>query len=403
MIKDGITQEITVNRSVYNCSEVLSSCITNEIAVRCYRDFNSFCVWNACGQLQNISIDDLVSTLRNTFLVKEYGIIISDCVSEDAHMSSVRLTNDHIFIFLDTNSRTSVTVDGDYSEDEVKYGDGDARNTKDAINLWSVQFGGNIDTCRAIAALLKQYIVKINRERKGIFCITEGRGRLDLTHIGYPGKEIIKTNYSELVMKGFDRIVKDICSKKPSGFLTIISGPPGTGKTYMVRGIIDATEKDALFITIPPSTVASMSGPHIVPLLAEIREYYLRDKTCVVFVIEDADDILVPRGADNMSSISTLLNCTDGITGSMFDMRFIATTNADSLTFDNALIRPGRLSCKLDIDVLNRREAIIAYNIITNSNDGKNVIMKDMTLAEVYAKANGNDFEIDDSKKKVGF
>jgi hypothetical protein len=51
----------------------------------------------------------------------------------------------------------------------------------------------------------------------------------------------------------------------------------------------------------------------------------------ILFIIEDADDCLVPRGSGNVSTISSLLNYTDGIFGSMLDLRIIATTNAEKM------------------------------------------------------------------------
>jgi ATP-dependent 26S proteasome regulatory subunit len=229
-------------------------------------------------------------------------------------------------------------------------------------------------------------------------------GGLRLHHLGYPGKAIIPTNYSAKVMEGYERIVNDIQSDKPAGCLSIISGPPGTGKTYFVRSVIEATDADSLFIMIPPDVVASMSGPQMIPLLMRIKEEYLETKSNVVFVVEDGDTILIPRSIDNQSHISTLLNITDGILGSLFSMRVLVTTNANALDFDEALTRPGRLSCRLQIGALSHTEAIIAYDAITKTHDGCKLVKGEMTLAEVYALANGNDYTFEDEDKgRVGF
>ncbi len=48
-----------------------------------------------------------------------------------------------------------------------------------------------------------------------------------------------------------------------------------------------------------------------------------------MLIVEDADECLVQRGSDNMSTIASVLNISDGILGSILDVRVLATTNAE--------------------------------------------------------------------------
>ncbi|MFA5024131.1 MAG: AAA family ATPase [Patescibacteria group bacterium] len=386
-------QNIGIARNVYDSSDALDVLITNKVMMECYRSEKNFSNETFFAQMTGIVIEDFVALLKKDFGLKIYTQQAFDSIF-DPNISSISLAGDKMF----------VKLMGKHSSDnllrEVK---GDNHSKPVETNRWTVMYGGTASGCHNLKELFKKYFLKVNSEFKGIYCMTNIGNGLSLTHVGYPGRALIDTNYSKVSIEGFGRIVSDIISKTPVGCLSIISGPPGTGKTFMVRGIIDAAEKEALFVMIPPEVVASLSGPNMIPMLMEIKESYLGKKTGVVFIIEDADSILVPRGVDNMSSITTLLNITDGILGSLFDIKVLATTNASSLDFDTALTRPGRLSCRLVVEELNKDEAIGAYDALTNSQKGIEVVKGSMTLAEVYALAFGNDYIFEDKKEKLGF
>ena len=68
--------------------------------------------------------------------------------------------------------------------------------------------------------------------------------------------------------------------------------------------------------------------------------------------MEDADVCLSERKAENMNSISSILNLSDGIIGSLLDLRIVATTNTPVTEFDKALLRKGRLSAHMKVGAL---------------------------------------------------
>ena len=395
MIK--LEQYSSINTPVYGSTESLDACICAQVVKNCYENDGNFNSLSLYGTLAG-DIEDLVATLKNRFTLEEHTRRISECIYADARVTKIHLSGESCYVFL-TRLRGSSRASIDDEDDYMPNTGGESIEN----NNWEVSFGGARKTCESLMAIFRACITKINEESKGIYCVMDTQRGLRLNHVGYPAKKLIPTNYSKKVLEGYERIISDIASDKPQGALSIISGPAGTGKTYMTRAIIEATEREALFIMIPPSIVDNMSGPHMIPLLVDIKSEYLQNKQCVVFVIEDADSILVPRGADNMSAISNLLNCTDGILGALFSMRVVATTNADSVKIDDALVRPGRLSCKLEVGPLSKEEAIAAYDAITKTSNGAGLIDSAMTLAEIYALANGNDYICEEHETHLGF
>jgi len=140
-----------------------------------------------------------------------------------------------------------------------------------------------------------------------------------------------------------------------------------------------------MFVLIPPDMLTSLAGPELLPLLMNNKMAY-NTAGPLILVLEDADRCLVKRDGDNMNSIQSLLNLSDGILGSLLDLRIIATTNASKLEIEEAILRPGRLSQRIEVDALNKDEANNLFNKLIPAN--KSFKFKDKaTLATVYSLA----------------
>lgn len=172
-----------------------------------------------------------------------------------------------------------------------------------------------------------------------------------------------------------------------------------THNTFFVRSLVSQVP-EAFFVVIPPAMVKNLGDPSIVPTLLDLKSDYSRSDEIeerthgpVVLIVEDADECLVHREADNMSSISSILNFTSGILGDLLDIRIIATTNAKKTEFDEALVRSGRISSFVHIDKLSRQEAIRVYRRIMGDDtldyDGGTL------LADIYSLAK-------ETKKELG-
>jgi hypothetical protein len=245
-------------------------------------------------------------------------------------------------------------------------------------------------------------------ETDNIYVIASNADGLSLNNLGSLKYNFIRENYEEKVLRGFDYVVSEYNKVNPSGRITIMNGIPGGGKTNLLKGVISSI-KNSTVILLPAKFVVELDSPSIVSLLIEERSdrygsLHSADSkeknTPILFIIEDADDCLVPRDGANMSTISSLLNYTDGIFGSMLDMRIIATTNADHMDFDKALLRPGRLCRHIVVESLSPEKATEIYYRLGGKG---NPYTGKKTLAQVYADVKGDfeDAEID--KKVVGF
>lgn len=188
-------------------------------------------------------------------------------------------------------------------------------------------------------------------------------------------------NYATEVIDGVNRIREDLQVATPSGRFSILDGPPGTGKTHIVRSLLKAPINGHTII-VPPHATASLQDPAFAELLLNMRGSFAGP---IFLVIEDADQCLAARKAENMSAISTILNLTDGILGTALDLRVLATTNTSKTEFDEALLRPGRLSAHVHVGRLDREHAQRVYGRLTGGTSTRPV--RGNTLAEIYAEA----------------
>lgn len=191
-----------------------------------------------------------------------------------------------------------------------------------------------------------------------VFAIVSYSGRLSLSSIGDAGIPLNKINYTDKVNADYKYIIQDLKSKSPSGRIIIFDGEPGTGKSHIIRALL-LDVPGAMFVLVPPDMVSSLSGPEILPLLLTQKQSLALNGP-IILILEDADKCLVTRQSDNINSIQSLLNLGDGILGSLLDLRIVATTNAKKIEIEPAILRPGRLSKRVEVNEL---DAVTAHKI----------------------------------------
>lgn len=217
------------------------------------------------------------------------------------------------------------------------------------------------------------------------------------TSMGVGGETLLRDNYSDEVLRGYDRVVHDLTAKEPAGRVAIFSGKPGTGKTFLIRGLLNEI-KDAIMVLVPANLIAQLGQPGMIPALVELHKE--RDEKPMIFIIEDADEVLATRMGDNMSAVSAVLNLGDGILGKLLDIRIVATTNAAHQDLDEAIMRPGRLSASVQVGPLPYEKALAVFERLA---PGRELERGKHTLAEIYQKARDAGWVPAGTKQAMGF
>ena len=280
------------------------------------------------------------------------------------------------------------------------------------IHVWVMCADENI--CQKIVSIIANNIVPAEgRTADKVFVIGMSNSAYDFYKLGIASIPLERDNYTSKVIGAYDEAVADLRTTAPRGRLTIFDGPPGSGKTHLIRAFINDI-KNGIFVFVPPSIVDFLSSPELLPMLIK-KKSSSQIEGPIVFIFEDADNILTARTKDNLSVISTLLNMTSGLLGSMLDIRASATTNSPTGDIDPALLRPGRLSVHSTVGNLNSHEATKVYKRLTGATrikivpepkqgpTYKEAISKDsISLAEVYRLARDNGWQppVENQRKK---
>lgn len=221
---------------------------------------------------------------------------------------------------------------------------------------------------------------------------------LSLRTLGMAGEPFVPENYDPKIVEDYQHVVKDLKSAEPCGRVVILDGEPGTGKTRMIRAMINEVS-EATTILVPSQMAGKLGEPGFLNVLIDNR----RKGHPIILLIEDADACLASRKADNESDISALLNFGDGIFGSQLDLRIIATTNRSLKDLDYAVKRPRRLCRRIEVGRLGHEQAQKVYERL----GGKGTVFTKgyFTLAEAYAAAHpeGAQQEAEKPRGRVGF
>lgn len=164
---------------------------------------------------------------------------------------------------------------------------------------------------------------------------------------GYPN---VITRTRELIenqINNRDILIK-IGARPLKGIL--LTGPPGTGKTFLAR--IIAQEINAVFFLISgPSIISKWLGDSESALRKIFEAATANDKKNAIIFIDEIDSIAERRSGDSHEAsrrlVAQLLTLMDGFDEKTKNVIVIAATNrADSI--DPALLRPGRFDSEIE-------------------------------------------------------
>ncbi|KAK5584657.1 hypothetical protein RB653_006273 [Dictyostelium firmibasis] len=159
----------------------------------------------------------------------------------------------------------------------------------------------------------------------------------------------------------FPDIFKTLGIDPPKGIL--LKGPPGTGKTHLVRTVCDAYDIEMISIDC-----TKISGSYIGETEENLRNVFQQasDKSIaksnspVVVFIDEIDTICPPRSKSSQNEsriVGQFLTLLDGIGGRKGNLIIIAATNRPNQV-DPALRRPGRLDREIEIPVPNKQQRL---------------------------------------------
>lgn len=187
----------------------------------------------------------------------------------------------------------------------------------------------------------------------------------------------------------FKPIYNDIAEflNNPKSGLVMLHGLQGTGKTYMIRHLINNFDKQ--FIIVNNSMMNSISDP--------VFLNFILDHKNSVIILEDCEQLLKDRSENVFTNgIANILNMTDGLYSDILNIKFIATFNSAETSIDPALMRKGRLIAKYKFDELSLDKT---NNLLKEL--GKPKATKGMSLAEIY-NSDSKSYE-HQQRRKVGF
>lgn len=223
-----------------------------------------------------------------------------------------------------------------------------------------------IKECTELIGPIKQ---RHRREPLEINLIVRGHNGLQLKAMEIKRTRLDVGLFYEDDFAATDELVRKRLNTKKDKGIVLLHGLPGTGKTTYLRYLVGKIKKRVLFLS--PTVAENLMSPEFVELLINNPD--------TVVIIEDAENIIMDRKFSNSSSVSNLLNISDGLLADFLNVQIICTFNNSLTLVDSALMRKGRLIAKYQFGKLSIEKA----QRLSNHLGLTQVIDKPMTIAEI--------------------
>ena len=229
--------------------------------------------------------------------------------------------------------------------------------------------GKNAEFIEHCTTLMKRFMERKKREPLEINLIVKGGACLELKAMEIKRTKLDLSLFYEDDFRGVDAIIQNRLNKKKDKGIVLLHGLPGTGKTTYLRYLVGRLKKRVLFLS--PNVAGNLMDPDFIDLLI--------DNPNTVVIIEDAENIIMDRRTSGTSSVSNLLNISDGLLADFLNVQIICTFNSSLTMVDNALMRKGRLIAKYEFGKLGVEKA----QRLSEHLGFEKIITKPMTVAEI--------------------
>ena len=221
-------------------------------------------------------------------------------------------------------------------------------------------------------ALMKEVSRFTRREKKRDFeinLVAKDNYGLELKTMDIKKTKLNLELYYEDDFLEVDRTIQSRLAKKDDKGIVLLHGLPGTGKTTYLRYLIGRLKKKVLFLS--PGVAGNIMDPDFMDLMI--------DNPNSILVIEDAESIIMDRRVSGGSSVSNLLNISDGLLADFLSVQLVCTFNHPVSMVDSALMRKGRLIAKYEFGKL----GVAKGQKLSRYLGFDTIIDKPMTIAEI--------------------
>lgn len=220
-----------------------------------------------------------------------------------------------------------------------------------------------------LVSQMRQYKERQRRKPLEINLIVRGGDSMELKAMEIKRTKLDLGLFYEDDFREVDETVRKRLNQQNDKGIVLLHGLPGSGKTTYLRHLIGKIKKKVLFLS--PNIAGSLTDPDFIDLLI--------DNPNSVVIIEDAENVIMDRRSNPQSSVSNLLNISDGLLADFLNVQLICTFNSSVALIDSALMRKGRLIAKYEFGKLSIPKA----QQLSDHLGVNKIIKQPMTIAEI--------------------